>query len=45
MIRAISSGTVVEISLGNDYPVKMKFDVADGNGRVNYLLAPRIESD
>ena len=45
MIRAISSGTVVEISLGNDYPVKMQFTIADGKGSVNYLLAPRIESD
>lgn len=45
MIRAISPGTVVEISLGNDYPVKMEFDIADGKGRVSYLLAPRIESD
>lgn len=45
MIRAISGGTVVEISLGSDYPVKMEFDVADGKGKVRYLLAPRIESD
>jgi len=45
MIRAISGGTIVEISLGSDYPVKMEFDVADGKGKVSYLLAPRIESD
>lgn len=45
MIKAISPGTAVEISLGNDYPVKIEFDIADGKGRVSYLLAPRIESD
>jgi proliferating cell nuclear antigen len=45
MIRAIPGSTVVEIHLGNDYPVKMEFDVADGKGKVRYLLAPRIESD
>jgi proliferating cell nuclear antigen len=45
MIRAIPSGTVVSMHLGNDYPVKMEFGIADGKGTVSYLLAPRIESD
>jgi proliferating cell nuclear antigen len=45
MIRAIPSGTVVSMSIGNDYPVKLEFSIADGKGTVNYLLAPRIESD
>jgi len=45
MIKAISTGTVVSINLGNDYPVKMEFSIADGKGNVSYLLAPRIESD
>jgi proliferating cell nuclear antigen len=45
MIRAIPGGTVVSMSLGNDYPVKLEFTIADGKGTVNYLLAPRIESD
>ncbi|HXZ23627.1 MAG TPA: proliferating cell nuclear antigen (pcna) [Methanomassiliicoccales archaeon] len=45
MIRAIPIGTVVSMHLGNDYPVKMEFAIADGKGTVNYLLAPRIESD
>jgi len=45
MVRAISAGTVVQISLGNDYPVKMEFNIAGDKGRVSYLLAPRIESD
>jgi proliferating cell nuclear antigen len=45
MIRAIPMGTVITMSLGNDYPVKLEFSIADGRGTVNYLLAPRIESD
>ena len=45
MIRAIPAGTVVSMHLGNDYPVKMEFTIADGKGTVSYLLAPRIESD
>jgi len=45
MIKAVPSGTVVTVRLGNDYPVKMEFTIADGKGRVEYLLAPRIESD
>ena len=31
--------------LGNDMPIDMDFDIADGNGHVRYLLAPRIESE
>jgi proliferating cell nuclear antigen len=45
MIRAIPAGTVISMNLGNDYPVKLEFAIADGKGTVNYLLAPRIESD
>ncbi len=45
MIRAIPVGTVVSMNLGNDYPVKMEFTIAEGKGTVSYLLAPRIESD
>jgi proliferating cell nuclear antigen len=45
MIRAIPMGTVITLSVGNDYPVKLEFSIADGRGTVNYLLAPRIESD
>jgi len=45
MVRAIPSGTVVTLSVGNDYPVKLEFTMADGKATVDYLLAPRIESD
>ena len=45
LVKAIPSETAVKIELDNDYPVKIGFDLADGNGNVRYLLAPRIESD
>lgn len=43
--KAIPSGTVVRVELDSDYPVKLVFVLADGKAKVNYLLAPRIESD
>ena len=45
LVKAIPSDTVVKIDLDNDYPVKLVFDLANGNSTVRYLLAPRIESD
>ncbi len=44
MAKAISSGSEVRLNLGNNYPVKLEFDIANGNGHVRYLLAPRVES-
>jgi proliferating cell nuclear antigen len=35
----------VEIRLGIDHPIRFSFDIAHGNGHVDYLLAPRIEAD
>ncbi len=45
LVKAVPAGTIVGIELDSDYPIKMNFKLADGNGKVNYLLAPRIESD
>jgi proliferating cell nuclear antigen len=45
MVRSIPAGSVVTINLGSDFPVKLEFEIADKRGSVNYLLAPRIESD
>ncbi|MBW3581920.1 MAG: proliferating cell nuclear antigen (pcna) [Euryarchaeota archaeon] len=45
MIKAVRSGGALTMHLGSDYPVKMEFDLADGNGHCVYLLAPRIETD
>ena len=45
IIKAIPSGTQVDIELDKDYPVKLVFRLAEGAVRVHYLLAPRIESE
>jgi proliferating cell nuclear antigen len=43
MVKAIGGKGDVKIFLGKEYPMKMAFSIADGNGDVTYLLAPRIE--
>jgi proliferating cell nuclear antigen len=45
MGRVMSRAAEIEISLGIDHPVRFSFDIAGGNGHVEYLLAPRIEAD
>jgi proliferating cell nuclear antigen len=44
MIKVVKSKDV-QLSLGTDYPIKIEFDIAEGNGHTMYLLAPRIESE
>ncbi|RXE55419.1 DNA polymerase [Methanoculleus taiwanensis] len=45
MGKVMAKAAEVEVHLGVDHPVRFAFDIADGNGRVEYLLAPRIEAD
>lgn len=45
MGKVMSKAAEVEIHLGIDHPVRFSFDIAGGNGHVEYLLAPRIEAD
>ncbi|MHB9287288.1 DNA polymerase sliding clamp [Halobacteriales archaeon Cl-PHB] len=45
MNKAIPSDAEVTIELGEEFPVKMHFDVAEGDGVVTYMLAPRIQSN
>jgi len=45
MMRAIPGQAKLTLNLGNDYPVKIEFEIADAKGNVTYLLAPRIESN
>jgi proliferating cell nuclear antigen len=45
MGKVMSRAPEVEIFLGLDHPVRFSFDIANGNGHVEYLLAPRIEAD
>ena len=45
MGKVMSKADEVEIHLGTDHPVRFSFDIANGGGHVEYLLAPRIEAD
>jgi len=45
MGKVMSRAPEVEIFIGIDHPVRFSFDIANGNGHVEYLLAPRIEAD
>jgi proliferating cell nuclear antigen len=45
MGKVMGHASEVTIHIGRDHPVKFSFDIAGGNGHVEYLLAPRIEAD
>ena len=45
MNKAIPKDAEVELNLGQEFPVKVHFDIAEAQGRVTYMLAPRIQSD
>jgi len=44
MSKGISSETLT-LHISTDHPLKIEFDIADGNGKVVYMLAPRIEAE
>ncbi|MCQ2055986.1 MAG: DNA polymerase sliding clamp [archaeon] len=44
MIKALPPDAMLKLELDTDFPVRMTFSLVDGNARVTYLLAPRIES-
>ncbi len=45
MNRAIPADAEVTMELGEEFPIKLHFDIADGQGQVTYMLAPRIQSN
>jgi proliferating cell nuclear antigen len=45
MNRAIPADAEVTLELGEEFPVKLHFDIAEGQGAVTYMLAPRIQSN
>jgi len=45
MNKAIPKDAEVTMELGEEFPVKMHFDIAEGEGSVTYMLAPRIQSN
>jgi len=45
MNRAIPGDAEVRIELGEEFPVKLHYEFAEGLGNVTFMLAPRIQSD
>ena len=45
MNKAIPNDGEVSVELGEEFPIKMYFGFAEGQGQVTYMLAPRIQSD
>ncbi|RBI63287.1 DNA polymerase sliding clamp [Halomicrococcus sp. NG-SE-24] len=45
MNKAIPKNGEVSVELGEEFPVKMHFEIAEGLGQVSYMLAPRIQSN
>ncbi|WP_101295155.1 DNA polymerase sliding clamp [Halegenticoccus soli] len=45
MNKAIPGDAEVTVELGEEFPVKLHYEIAEGMGQVTYMLAPRIQSD
>ena len=45
MVKSITTSTEVTLHVGNEYPLKIEFSVANGKGDARFLLAPRVEED
>ena len=45
IVKVIPDKTEVAVCLDNDFPVKLLFNLAEGNINVVYFLAPRIENE
>ena len=45
IVKPTNKVNEVTLSLGKDFPIVIDFEIANGAGRISYLLAPRIESE
>jgi proliferating cell nuclear antigen len=45
MNKAIPTDAEVSLDLGEEFPVRLEFEIAEGEGTVVYMLAPRIQSN
>lgn len=45
LVRTIPTGTAVTMTVGTDFPVIIAYELADDNGHVTRMLAPRIRTD
>jgi proliferating cell nuclear antigen len=45
MSKILGKANEITIDIGKDYPLKIRFKIAEGHGDVSYMLAPRVESE
>lgn len=45
IVKSIPGSTPVSLQFEADYPIKLLFELSEGNAHASYLLAPRIESE
>lgn len=45
MLKADKFSDIAEIRLGNDLPLTLSLEMVTGDGKLSFLLAPRLESD
>jgi proliferating cell nuclear antigen len=45
MMKSITTAEDVTLHVGNEYPLKIEFSIADNRGSGFFLLAPRVEED
>jgi proliferating cell nuclear antigen len=45
MSKILGKASEITIDIGKDYPLKIRFKIAEGHGDVSYKLAPRVESE
>jgi proliferating cell nuclear antigen len=43
--KEVANASEATIQLGKDYPIKINFKIANGNGDIEYIIAPRIEAE
>ncbi len=43
--KVASSASSVALELGKDFPILIKFKIADGHGNVTFMIAPRVEEE
>ncbi|MCQ2079943.1 MAG: DNA polymerase sliding clamp [archaeon] len=45
IVKSIPGNVPVSLQFDPDYPIKLLFELSDGNAHASYLLAPRIEGE
>lgn len=45
MVKTIPNKREVRVELGEEFPTKIHFDIADSEGNTTYMIAPRIDNN